>query len=66
MPKYEELKGKVGIITGAGRGIGKAIAQRLVNEGVAVVISDIDRNTAEATAAEFNKSNNPVLMKGRI
>ena len=61
MPKYEELKGKVGIITGAGRGIGKAIAQRLVNEGVAVVISDIDRNTAEATAAEFNKSNNKAI-----
>ncbi len=54
MPKYEELQGKAGIVTGAGRGIGKAIAQRLAREGVAVVVTDIDGKTAEATAAEIN------------
>ena len=61
MPKYEELQGKAGIVTGAGRGIGKAIAQRLANEGVAVVITDIDGDTAEATAAEINGANNKAI-----
>ena len=61
MPKYEELQGKAGIITGAGRGIGRAIAQRLASEGVAVVITDIDGDTAEATAAEINGTNGKAI-----
>ena len=61
MPKYEELQGKVGIVTGAGRGIGKAIAQRLAREGVAVVVTDIDEKTAEATAAEINSDNSKAI-----
>lgn len=39
----ERLKGKVAVVTGAGSGIGKAIALRLAQDGAAVVVADIDR-----------------------
>jgi 3-hydroxybutyrate dehydrogenase len=43
-----QLKGRVAIITGAGSGLGKAIAEALAREGVAVVVNDID--TAAGTS----------------
>ena len=36
------LEGKVAIITGAGNGLGKALATRLSDEGCKLVIADID------------------------
>jgi 3-oxoacyl-[acyl-carrier protein] reductase len=44
------------IITGAARGIGKAIAQRLAQAGMNIVISDIMHEEAVKTAAEIEKS----------
>jgi 2-hydroxycyclohexanecarboxyl-CoA dehydrogenase len=47
------LRDKVIFITGAGRGIGRAIAQRLVAEGAKVAVTDIDQRTAAVTAEEL-------------
>jgi 3-oxoacyl-[acyl-carrier protein] reductase len=45
------LEGKVAIVTGSARGLGAATAQRLAAEGARVVVTDINREGAEASAA---------------
>jgi NAD(P)-dependent dehydrogenase (short-subunit alcohol dehydrogenase family) len=47
----------VAIVTGAARGIGKAIAERLLNDGFTVVIADRDFQTATNVAAELSATN---------
>ena len=44
---------RVAIVTGAGRGIGKAIAVALASKGVFPVIVDIDKDAADRTVAEL-------------
>jgi NAD(P)-dependent dehydrogenase (short-subunit alcohol dehydrogenase family) len=48
------LEGRTAIITGSGRGIGKALAKRLAAEGAAVVIADLDGY--DVAAAELAQS----------
>ncbi len=48
------LADKVAIITGSGRGIGKAAAIQFAREGANVVVSDIDADPAEKTVAEIS------------
>jgi NAD(P)-dependent dehydrogenase (short-subunit alcohol dehydrogenase family) len=51
-----KLQGKTALITGAGKGIGKAIAIRFAAEGAAVVVSDIDDEAAGSVTEEIKRN----------
>jgi len=53
----QQLGEKIAIVTGAGQGIGKAVALRLAEEGANVVVADINTKTAEQTAEEIRTLN---------
>jgi 3-oxoacyl-[acyl-carrier protein] reductase/pyridoxal 4-dehydrogenase len=48
-----KLEGRVAIVTGAGQGIGRAIAEKLRAEGASVIVADKNAETAEKAAAEI-------------
>lgn len=50
------MQDKVGIITGAGQGIGKRMAECLAREGASIVISDINRQAADSTADQLRNT----------
>jgi len=56
-----ELEGQAAIVTGAGRGIGRAIAFELASMGAAIVAADIDPELAERTAREVMAQHRPGL-----
>jgi len=57
-----QMDGKVAIVTGSGRGVGKEIALRLVRDGARVVINDIDDAPARETVAEIEKMGGKAVM----
>lgn len=54
-----DLKGKVAVVTGSSRGIGRAIAEELAAHGAKVVISSRKQDACEAVAAEINAKHGP-------
>ncbi|TXS90174.1 glucose 1-dehydrogenase [Parahaliea maris] len=56
------LEGKVGIVTGAGQGIGRAIAQSYAREGAKVVIADFNAEAGDETARLINDAGGTALF----
>lgn len=48
-----KLDGKVALVTGSGRGIGRAIALKLASEGASLVVNDLDAAPGDAVADEI-------------
>jgi NAD(P)-dependent dehydrogenase (short-subunit alcohol dehydrogenase family) len=57
-----KLEGKTALITGAGKGIGRAIALRFASEGARVVIAEIDEAAGRATADEIASAGGKALL----
>ena len=63
MPKPKPLAARVAFITGAGSGIGKAIAQRVAAEGACVVIADLNLENAQVVATELGGPDVAIAVK---
>ena len=55
MPAEQPLSRKIALVTGAGGGIGKAIADKLVAEGAVVVLSDINKTSLEEAHGTYKR-----------
>ncbi|MYX18121.1 bifunctional aldolase/short-chain dehydrogenase [Streptomyces sp. SID8374] len=62
MPKAKPLATRIALVTGAGSGIGRAIAHRLVAEGACVVVADLDAESGAAVAEELGGSDKAVAV----
>ncbi len=62
-----KLAGKVAIVTGSGRGIGRALALKLASEGARVVVNDLDQAPADETVGEIkSKGGEAVACVGSV
>ncbi|WP_168211883.1 bifunctional aldolase/short-chain dehydrogenase [Ruania zhangjianzhongii] len=66
MPAPKPLATRVALVTGAGSGIGKATAERLVAEGACVVIADLDEENAQAVAAELGGPDKAIAVRADV
>lgn len=62
LPEPKPLAGRIALVTGAGSGIGKAIAHRLAAEGACVVVADLNAANAVAVARELGGPDKAVAV----
>jgi 7-alpha-hydroxysteroid dehydrogenase len=60
-PSAFRLDGAVALVTGAGAGIGRAIAETFAGAGAAVAVTDLHADTAEATAQAIRAAGGPAI-----
>jgi rhamnulose-1-phosphate aldolase/alcohol dehydrogenase len=63
MPKPKPLATRIAFVTGAGSGIGKAIAHRVAAEGACVVVADLNLDNAKAVADELGGPDKAVAVQ---
>jgi len=63
--KTKDFKDKVAVITGAASGIGRAIADRCVTEGMKVVLADIEAAPLATAETELKARGGTVLDRAR-
>jgi NAD(P)-dependent dehydrogenase (short-subunit alcohol dehydrogenase family) len=57
----QDLQGKVAVVTGAASGIGRAMATRFAQEGMKVVLSDIEENALQAAVTALKQQEHDVI-----
>lgn len=57
-----ELRGRVALVTGAGRGIGRGIAKALAGQGAAIVLNDVTADSAEESGEELRAEGADVFV----
>jgi rhamnulose-1-phosphate aldolase/alcohol dehydrogenase len=66
MPKPKSLAGRIALVTGGANGIGRATAARLLAEGAAVVLADIDQGALGETKDAFAKLHGGDNVRGFV
>jgi rhamnulose-1-phosphate aldolase/alcohol dehydrogenase len=65
-PKPKPLTGKIALVTGAGSGIGRAIAMRLREEGAVVAVADVDGDSANTVSEALGAGDHAIGIQADV